>query len=75
MKRIAQGFPGGSAVKNVPANGGERFDPWSRKIPHAREQLNLCPGVRQPPLLCPCTATTEARTPTARTLQQEKPLQ
>ena len=24
----AKGFPGGSAVKNLPANAGDRFDPW-----------------------------------------------
>ena len=55
MKRIAQGFPGGSAVKKVPAIGGDSdlSDPWSRKISYAREQLNLCPRAREPQLLCP----------------------
>ena len=23
-----KGLPGGSAVKNLPANAGDRFDPW-----------------------------------------------
>ena len=39
------------------------FNPWSRKIPHAVGQLNLC------------AATTEACSPRARALQQEKPQQ
>ena len=34
---IAQGFPGGSVVKNLPAKAGDgrscRFDPWVGKIP------------------------------------------
>ena len=35
-------FPGGSVVKNLPANAKRYgFDPWSRRIPHATEQLNL----------------------------------
>ena len=41
---ISQGFPGGSAVKNLPANAG---DPWVRKIPWRREWLPtpvLLPG-------------------------------
>ena len=30
--------------KSPPANAeGHRFDPWSGKIPHAAEQLSLCP--------------------------------
>ena len=34
-------FPGGAVVKNPPANAaGHGFDPWSRKIPHATEQLS-----------------------------------
>ena len=41
-------FPGGTVVKNPPANaGGHGFEPWSRKIPHAVEQLS------------PSTTTTE----------------
>ena len=40
-----------------------RFDSWSRKIPHATEQLS------------PCTTTIEACAPRAHALQQEKPLQ
>ena len=42
-------FPGGAVVKNLPASAEDTrsFDPWSRKIPHAAEQLS------------PCTTTTE----------------
>ena len=35
MKKCLVGFPRGSLVKNLPANG---FNPWSRKIPHATQQ-------------------------------------
>ena len=34
------GFPGGSAVKNPPANAGDKrlgFDPWVGKIPWRRK--------------------------------------
>ena len=34
-----QGFSGGSVMKIPPANAG---NPWSGKVPHATEQLNLC---------------------------------
>ena len=48
---IAGGFPGGAVVKNPPANaGGHGFDPWSRKIPHAAEQLSLCATTTEPVL-------------------------
>ena len=50
-------------VKNPPANAGHRFELWSGKIPHATEQLS------------PRATTTEARTPRACALQQEKPPQ
>ena len=42
---------------------GHRFHPWPRKIPHATGQLK------------PVTTTTEACTPRAWALQQEKPLE
>ena len=38
---------------------GHRFDPWSRNIPHATEQLS------------PCAAATEAHAPRAYALQRE----
>ena len=57
------------------------FDPWSRKIPHASEQLghaqllSLCSRAGEPQLLSPCAATTEAQAPRAGAPQQEKPPQ
>ena len=36
------GFPGGSVAKNPPANAGDRFDPWSRKI-FWRRKCQPCP--------------------------------
>ena len=47
------GFPGSSVLKNPSASVGDmrhRFDPWSRKIPHAEEQLSPCAnyGARTP---------------------------
>ena len=41
-KNHNEGFPGGAVVTNLPANAGDRFEPWSRKIPHAAEQLSPC---------------------------------
>ena len=32
-------FPGGAVVKTSPANGRDKVDPWSRRIPHAMGQL------------------------------------
>ena len=42
---------------------GHKFDPWSRRIPHASGQLN------------PCATTTEPMHPRDRAPQQEEPLQ
>ena len=44
------GFPGGAMVNNPPANAGDRFEPWSRKIPHAAEQLSPCTTTTEPTL-------------------------
>ena len=56
-----KGLPGSSVVKNLPANAG---DPWSRRTPHATEQLSLCATAmslccraREPQLLNLCTST------------------
>ena len=44
-------FPGGSVVKNPPANAGVHgFEPCSGKIPHAMEQLSLCATTTEPAL-------------------------
>ena len=40
FKSLQLDFPGGSVVKNLPSNAGDRFNPWSGKIPHAVEQLS-----------------------------------
>ena len=50
-------FPRGPAVKNPPTKGRTlRFDPWSRKIPHAERQLSLCAMTTEPctlePMFC-----------------------
>ena len=34
-------FPGGPAVKNLPANVGHRFDPWSRDDSTGRGAIKL----------------------------------
>ena len=34
------GLPWWSVVKNPPASAEDRFDPWSGKIPRAKEQLS-----------------------------------
>ena len=42
-------FPGGSVVKNPPASVGDTgFNPQSRKITHASEQLSLCTETIEP---------------------------
>ena len=42
-------FPGGALVKNPPTNaGGQGFEPWSGKIPHAAEQLSPCATTTEP---------------------------
>ena len=43
-------FPGGTVVKNPPANAGNTGSPWSGKIPHAMEQLSLCTTTTEPVL-------------------------
>ena len=49
-----RGFPGGTMVKNPLGQcGGHRFEPWSRKIPHATEQLSLCATTTEPALYSP----------------------
>ena len=40
--------PGGSGIKNLPADAG--FGPWSGKTPHAKEQLSLRAPTTEPVL-------------------------
>ena len=49
-------------IKNLPANAEDnRFNPWSRKIPHASEQLNLFTVTIEPVLWSLGIATAEPR--------------
>ena len=49
LKYSLPGFPGGSLVKTPQANAGDTGSiPWSRKIPHAMEQLSLCTTATEP---------------------------
>ena len=41
-KSFICGFPGGSVVKNLPANAGDVFSPWTGKTPLAVLQVSLC---------------------------------
>ena len=42
LYKILEEFPGGPVVNRPPAQcRGPRFDPWSKKIPHAVGQLTL----------------------------------
>ena len=43
-------FPGGSVVKNLPANAGDRLNPWTRKIAHTGERLSPCATTIEPVL-------------------------
>ena len=57
---------------------GHGFNPWSREIPHAAEQLS--PGIIATEPVCqnywsPRATTTEAHVPRACALKQEKPPQ
>ena len=55
-----EGFPGSSVVKEFTCQcRRHRFNPWSGKILHALEQLNLCTTMAEPVLQSPETATIE----------------
>ena len=73
-------FPGGTVVKNPPANVGDMGSspgpgrshmPWSNET-CAPQLLSLCSGACEPQLLSPRATTTEARVPRACALQQER---
>ena len=77
------GFPGGTVVKNLPANAGDtgsspgpgRFHmPRSNKAP-VPQLLSLRSTAREPQLLSPRATTTEACGPRVHALQQKKPRQ
>ena len=83
MKTQGWGFPGGAVVENPPAKAGDTGSSPGLGRSHmprsdcAREPqlLSLRSRAHEPQLLSPCATTTEARVPTARAPQQEKPLQ
>ena len=53
--------------------GRHGFNPWSRNIPLAMEQLSPCAITTEPVLSSPWAATTKGPQPRACALQQEKP--
>ena len=75
-KEVSVGFPGGSVVKNLPANAGDTGsipDPGRFHTPRSKEAC-------VPQLLSPCSRAWEPQLmkpthPRAHTLQQEKPPQ
>ena len=82
---MSRDFPGGTVVKNLPANAGDMglipglglgrpHMPRSNKA-QAPRLVSLCSGAREPQLVSLRATTTEARVPRAHALQQEKPLQ
>ena len=83
FKKQYMGFPGGTVVKNPPANAGDTGSspgPGRSHVPrsneaHAPQLLSLRSRARAPQLLSPRATTTEAHTLRARAPQQEKPPQ
>ena len=76
-------FPGGTVVKNPPANAGDTgsipgpgrsYMPRSNKA-RARQLLSLCSRAHEPQLLSPRATTTEACIPRAHATRQVKPPQ
>ena len=73
-------FPGGTVVKNPPANAGDKglssglgrshmlWSNWAC----APQLPSVCSGAHEPQLLSPRATTTEARAPRARALQQKE---
>ena len=53
------GFPGGSLVKYLPANAGDRVRYLIRKISHSKKQLNPCVLTTEPVLQSLGTAIRE----------------
>ena len=54
IKKEWGNFPGGQVVKESTCQWrGHRFDPWSRKTPHATEQLSLIATPAEPVRLKP----------------------
>ena len=84
LKIILEGFPGGSVVKNLPANAGDMnlipdpersHMPWGNEI-HAPQWLSLCSRAKEAQPLSPRAATIEACMPESLcSATRETPLQ
>ena len=75
VKKEAGGFPGGAVVRNSPANAWDMGSSPGPGRSHMPQLLSLRSRAREPQLLSLHAATTEARAPRARALQQDKPPQ
>ena len=81
IKRSKRDFPGGTVVKDLPANSGDtdlNTSPGRSHMPQSNkarvpEVLNLRSRAHEPQLLSPCATTTKARAPRAHAPQQERP--
>ena len=59
MKINKEDFPGGAVVESTCQRREHWFEPWSRKIPHAVEQLSLCTTTSESALQSLQATTTE----------------
>ena len=83
IQKTHRDFPGGTVVKNPPANAGDMGSspgPGRSHMPQsnkacAPQLLSLRSRAREPQRLSLRATTTEARVPRARAPQQEKPPQ
>ena len=79
--KVVWDFPRGTVVKSPPANAGDtvlhpgpgRSHMLQNNKARAPQLLSLRSRAHEPQLLSPYATTTEACTPRARALQQEKP--
>ena len=82
-EKTTVGLPGGTMVKNSPANAGDTGSSPAPRRSHmprnnkacAPQLLSLRSTAHEPQLPSPHATATEARAPRARALQQEKPPQ
>ena len=64
IKNLSTGIPWWrSGLKSAWQCKGHRFKPWSRRIPHAAEQLSPCTTTTEPALQSSRATTTEVRVP------------
>ena len=74
-KKISQGFPGGSVVKNPPLEQETRVRSWSREMPHVAGQLSPAATAIGPVLSAPALQPAKLVRPGALPPQQEQPPQ